>query len=116
MSFLEISVTIKNRLVMAKKIIEDNQWYTICQDTYEGYPITIRIWKSNPDGADLLFDDNLAQANGYRNTQDMINSTIGVDGYNEVMKQFGYIPKWVRMVGDGMLYFVHTMTQPLGEA
>lgn len=59
---------------MARKIIEDTQWYTIYQDTFEGLPITIRIWKAQ-QVADLLFDDNLAQANGFRNTQDMINGT-----------------------------------------
>ena len=101
---------------MAKKIIEDNQWYTIYEDTYDGFPITIRFWKNYPDGADLLFDDNLAQANGYRNTQDMINSTIGVNGYNEVKKQFGCTPRWLRACTDGKFYFVNHIMQPMGIA
>ena len=35
----------------------------------------------------------------------------------EVKKQFGCTPKWVRALQDGKLYFVNTITQPIvGEA
>lgn len=107
---------IKELRTMARKIIKDTQWYTIYQDTFEGLPITIRIWKAQ-QVADLLFDDNLAQANGFKDKQDMINGTIGISGYNEVKKQFGCTPKWVRALQDGKLYFVNTIEQPIvGEA
>ena len=103
---------------MARVFIEETQWYTIYQDTFnDRWPITIRIWKYYQDGADLLFDDNLAQANGFKDTQDMIARTIGINGYNEVKKQFGKTPKWVRALPDGKFYFVNTIEQPIiGEA
>ncbi len=102
---------------MARKIIEETQWYTIYEDYFDGLPITIRVWKNYEDGADLLFDDNFARANGYKNTEDIINSTIGIDKFNEVKEQFGCEPKWVRALNDGGFYFVNTISQPIiGDA
>ncbi len=102
---------------MERKLIEETLWYTIYEYMYNDIPIRIRVWKDYEDGIDLFFDDNFARANGYKNTEDIINSTIGIDKFKEVKQRFGCTPKWVRALEDGGFYFVNTISQPIiGEA
>ena len=99
------------------RIIETNNFYTISEESFDdGMTITLRRWHSQPEGADILFDDTFARACGYSSKDDMIASTIGEQGKKEIIAKWGYLPKWVRWYDNGKIYFVGETIRTIGVA
>ena len=99
-----------------KKVIEETTYYTIFEEKFDGVVLTFRRWHSEAEGADIKFTDTFAQACGYASTDDMIASTIGEQGKQQIIARWGYLPKWVRVMNDGSIYFVGETYKVMGEA
>lgn len=99
-----------------KRVIKETENYTIFQEVFDGIVLTMRKWHSEADGADILFTDAFARACGYSSTADMIAQTIGEQGKQEIIARWGYLPRWVRVVDDGKVYFVGDTFNVMGEA
>ena len=87
-----------------RKVIEQTECYTIFDEVFDA------------EGADILFTDTFAQACGYASTGDMIAQTIGEHGKQEIIAKWGYLPRWVRVLDDGKIYFVGETFRVMGEA
>lgn len=99
-----------------KRVIKQTENYTIFEDVFDGNVLTFRMWHNEADGADVLFTDAFARACGYSSTGDMIAQTIGEQGKQEIIAKWGYLPKWVRVLDDGKVYFVGETFNVMGEA
>lgn len=99
-----------------RKDIEQTECYTIFDEVFEGRVLTFRKWHYEAEGADILFTDTFAQACGYASTGDMIAQTIGEHGKQEIIAKWGYLPRWVRVLDDGKIYFVGETFRVMGEA
>lgn len=98
------------------KVIERTANYTILNEAFDGRVLTLRKWHDEAEGADILFTDTFAQACGYASTADMIAQTIGEQGKQAIIARYGYLPKWVRVLDDGNVYFVADVFYQMGEA
>lgn len=99
-----------------KRVIEQTENYTIFEDVFDGIVLTFRKWHNEADGADILFTDAFAKACGYASIDDMVAHTIGEQGKQEIIAKWGYLPKWVRVLDDGKIYFVGETFNVMGEA
>ena len=63
-----------------------------------------------------MFDDTFAKAGGYCSAADMVNTTIGEQGKQEIISRCGYLPSWVRVMDDGKVYYVGETLDVIGEA
>ena len=97
-----------------ERIIKRTQDYTIFEKVYVGQKLTIRRWHSGE--VDVMLDNSFAIACGYRSTDDMVNSTIGEQGKQEIISMCGYLPSWVRVTDDGKAYLVGETLDVIGEA
>lgn len=103
-------------MVTTMRIIKQTENYTILEDVFEGIVLTFRRWHYVAEGADILFTDAFAKACGYASKADMIASTIGEQGKQEIIAMYGYLPKWVRWYEDGNIFFVGENYRVIGEA
>ena len=99
-----------------ERIINQTENYTIFENVFEGIVLTFRRWHNVVEGADILFTDAFAMACGYASKDEMIASTIGEKGKQEIIARFGYLPKWVRWYDDGNIFFVGETYRVIGEA
>ena len=97
-----------------ERTIKRTKNYTIFERAYEGQKLAFRRWHSGE--VDIMFDDTFAKACGYCSAADMVNTTIGEQGKQEIISRCGYLPSWVRVMDDGKVYFVGETLDVIGEA
>lgn len=87
------------------RLIEKTDRYTIYEADYHGITQIFRHWKD--DTVEIKFTENFAQANGFKDIQDMLNQNNGMR--ETLLQACGQIPEWINIGNDGSFRVKRTM-------
>jgi hypothetical protein len=82
---------------MNKRLIEQTKYYNIYEADFMGFTQTFRQWMNNV--VEIKFNDEFARANGFKDRENMLNSTNGM--IEDLLSTCGSIPDWVNISEKG---------------